>query len=102
MNGVAKVVFGVSWSTRFAVPILLPGGEKLATLRQAIAHFGKVIPERDHEMPAVLNASELLTRAADDSGPVEFARIATLQAINRHAVRSFIPPGKKRIGASGN
>jgi hypothetical protein len=84
----------VSWSTRFSEPILLPGGEKLATLRQAIAHLGKVIPERDHEMPAVLTASELLTRAAEDNGPVEFARIATLQAINRHAVRTFDPSRK--------
>jgi hypothetical protein len=81
----------VSWSTRFAEPILLPGGERLATLRQAIAHLGKVIPEHDHEMPAVLTASDLLTKAADGGGPVEFARIATLRAINRHAVPSFNP-----------
>jgi hypothetical protein len=40
-------------------------------------------------MPVVLTAAELLTNAAEHGGPVEFARIATLQALNRHAVRSF-------------
>jgi hypothetical protein len=33
----------------------------------------------------------LITSAAEHGGPVEFARIATLQAINRHVVRLFNP-----------
>jgi hypothetical protein len=84
----------VSWSLRFAEPIVLPGGVKLATLRGAIAHLGKAIPKSDHNMPAVLTAAELLTNAAEHGGPVEFARIATLQAINRHAERQFNPHRK--------
>jgi hypothetical protein len=64
-------------------------GVKLTTLRDAIAHQGKVIPKSDHDMPAALMAAELLTNAAEHRGPVEFARIATLQALNRHAVRVF-------------
>jgi hypothetical protein len=35
-------------------------------------------------MPVVLTAAELLTNAAEHGGPLEIARIATLQAINRH------------------
>lgn len=31
----------MSWSRRFAEPIVLPDGTRLATLRQAIPHWGK-------------------------------------------------------------
>jgi hypothetical protein len=79
----------VTWSLRFAEPIVLEDGVKLTTLRDAIAHLGKAIPKSDHDMPAVLTAAEMLTNAAEHSGPVEFARIGTLQALNRHAVRIF-------------
>jgi hypothetical protein len=79
----------VSWSLRFAEPIVLPDGGKLTTLREAIAHLGKAIPKSDHEMPSVLTAAELLSLAAEHGGPVEFARIATLKAIDRHAQRLF-------------
>jgi len=43
----------VSWSQRFDEPIVLPDGAKLATLREAVAHLGKVIPKSDHDMPSV-------------------------------------------------
>jgi hypothetical protein len=42
-----------------------------------------------------LTAAELLTNAAEHGGPVEFARIATLQALNRHAQRVFNPDRKE-------
>ena len=64
----------MSWDERFAEPIALADGEKLSTLREAIAHFGKAIPKSDHDMPAVLTAATLLTNAAEHGGPVEFAR----------------------------
>jgi hypothetical protein len=79
----------VSWSLRFAEPIVLEDGVKLATLREAIAHLGKAIPESDHDMPAILTAAEMLTNAAEHDGPIVFARIATLQALSRHVVRVF-------------
>jgi hypothetical protein len=79
----------VSWDSRFAEPIVLADGGKLATLRQAIAHLVKTIPAAERSLPAVLTAAEMLTAAAERGGPVEFARIATLQALNRHAVRTF-------------
>jgi hypothetical protein len=58
---------------RFAEPIVPPSGNKLVTLRDAIAHPGKAIPKSDHDMPAVLTAAELLTNAAEHDRPVEFA-----------------------------
>jgi hypothetical protein len=33
----------VSWSLRFAEPIVLPDGAKLATLRESIAHLVKTV-----------------------------------------------------------
>jgi hypothetical protein len=74
----------VSWDQRFAEPIVLEDGSKLATLRDAIAHLAKLIPKAERNMPEILTASDLLTNAAEHGGPVEFARIATLQAINRY------------------
>ena len=79
----------MSWSLRFDEPIMLPNGAELATLGEAVAHLGKAIPKSDHDMPAVTTAAELLTKAAEHGGPIEFARIATLQALNRHRVRQF-------------
>ena len=78
----------MSWSLRFAEPIVLADGAKLATLRQAIAHLVKTIPAAERGSPAVLAAAELLTNAAEHGGPVEFARIATLQALNRRPLTS--------------
>ena len=79
----------MSWDQHFAEPIVLKDGSKLATLRDAIAHLAKLIPQAERNMPEILTASGLLTNAAEHGGPVEFARIATLQAINRHVGRVF-------------
>ena len=68
---------------------MLPDGIKLASLRESIAHLGKTIPAAERRLPAVLTAAEMLTAAAEHGGSVEFARIATLRALNRHAVRVF-------------
>jgi hypothetical protein len=79
----------VSWDSRFSEPIELPRGVKLASLREAIAHLVNTIPASERRMPDVLTAAELITSAAERGGPIEFARIATLRAINGHAVREF-------------
>jgi hypothetical protein len=84
----------VSWSLRFAEPIVLQDGSKLTTLREAIGHLVNTIPASERRMPAVLTAAELITSAAEHGGPIEFARIATLQAINRHVERVFNPDRK--------
>jgi hypothetical protein len=84
----------MSWSLRFAEPILLAHGVKLETLRQAIAHLVKTIPAAERISPSFLTAAECLTNAGEHGGPVEFARIATLQALNRHAVHTFNPERK--------
>jgi hypothetical protein len=63
-------------------------------LRDAIRHLAQIIPKAEHDMLEVLTASDLLTQAAEHDGPVEFARIATLQAIKRDVERVFDPTRK--------
>jgi hypothetical protein len=84
----------VSWDERFAEPIVLDDGTNLATLREAIAHLAKIIPKAERNLSEVLTASDIITKAAEQGGPVEFARIATQHAINRHVERVFDPSPK--------
>ena len=62
------------WDQRFAEPILLPDGAKLATLRDAVAHLGKPVSKGERDLPVVLTAAELWKNAAEHGGPIEFAR----------------------------
>ena len=73
----------MSWEKRFAERIVADDGTKLATLREALAHLAKIFTKGERNLPEVLTASDIMTKAAEQGGPVEFARIATLQAINR-------------------
>ena len=84
----------MSWDSRFAEPIEMPGGVKLASLREAIVHLVNTVPASERSMPAVLTAAELITSAAENGSPIEFARIATLRALNRHVARVFDPARK--------
>jgi hypothetical protein len=91
----------VSWDSRFAEPIELPGGVRLASLRDAIVHLVNTVPSFERGTPVILTAAELITSAAERGGPIEFARIATLRALNRHAERVLNPDiVKTRIRAS--
>jgi len=79
----------VSWDSRFTEPIDLPGGVRLASLREAIVHLVNTVPSSERGTPVILTAAELITSAAERGGPIEFARIATLRALNRCAP---VPP----------
>jgi hypothetical protein len=71
----------VSWDSRFPEPIELPG-VRLASLREAIVHLVNTVPSSERGAPVILTAAELITSAAERGGPIEFARIATLRALN--------------------
>jgi hypothetical protein len=91
----------MSWDSRFPEPIELPDGAKLASLREAIMHLVNTVPSAERGIPVILAAAELITSAAERGCPIEFARIATLRALNRHVERVFNPDIlKSRIGAS--
>lgn len=83
-----------SWKRRFENPIILDDGTTLKTLQEAVAYLAKTVPKAEHDMPQVLIAAEMLTKAAEEDAPMEFARIATLKAVNRHHVRTFNPDRK--------
>jgi hypothetical protein len=74
----------LSWSTRFDEPIKLPDGRDLRTLKDAIAWLAKEIPQSEHLMKEVQAAAHCVTEAAENGGPLMFARMGMMQAINRH------------------
>ena len=93
----------MSWDSRFPEPIELPCGVRLASLRDAIVHLVNTVPPSERGTPVILTAAELITSAAERGGPIEFARIATLRALNRHAKRVLNPDiVKTRIGAAAS
>jgi hypothetical protein len=90
------------WHRRFDKPIVLPGGGgKLFTLKHAIAWLAKEIPQSEHRMKEVQTAAHCVTEAAENGGPVRFARAGMMQAINRHVVREFDPSRKDHHWGKG-
>jgi hypothetical protein len=83
------------WQRKFDDPIETPDGTRLNTLREAVAYLAKTVSKSERDMPAVTTAAEMLTNAAErEIAWVFLARIATLQAIHRNAVRVFNPDRK--------
>jgi hypothetical protein len=79
----------MSWSRRFDEPIELPDGRKLRTLKEAIAWLAKEIPKSEHKTPKVQTAARMVTEAAENNGPMIFARMGVLQAVHRHHVKEL-------------
>jgi hypothetical protein len=77
------------WGREFDEPIPLPGGSKLVTLKDAIAWLAKEVPKTEHGMKQVQAAAHCVTEAAENGGPLLFARIGMMQAINRHKIEEF-------------
>jgi hypothetical protein len=77
------------WQREFDDPIQLPDGRKLLTLKDAIEHLAKTVPRKDRNHPKVLTAATILTNAAEGRDFMMHARIAALQALNRHVERVY-------------
>jgi hypothetical protein len=56
----------------------------LRTLKDAIAWLAKEVPPTEHGMKQVQAPAHCVTQAAENNGPMIFAQIGMLQAINRH------------------
>jgi hypothetical protein len=78
----------VPWSTRFDDPIVLPGGRKLTTLRDA-ADYITELPKAEAEESEWQAAIEALMLVVELGGPAMFARIGVMRALNRHVERVF-------------
>ena len=67
-----------------------PSRIKLKTLRDAVAYISK-LPKAEHDAKEWQTAMHCLIEAADSGGPIEFARMGMLQAIDRHVVARVRP-----------
>lgn len=71
----------MSWDLTFPTPISVPKGQPLATLRAAATYI-TALPTAQQQETAWQNAAHVLIQAADHGGPVEFARLGMMQALN--------------------
>jgi hypothetical protein len=92
--GAALMTLADGWSRKSSKPIETPNGKKLVTLRDAIAWLAKSVPPSELDTLEVQLAAHCLTEAAESDGPMVFARIAMLKAINRHKPREITPSRK--------
>ncbi len=84
----------IGWQRRFDDTLELPDGGRISTLQDAIAYLAGSIPNSEHTMQKVQAAAHCITEAAENDGPMEFARIGMMQAIHRHRPRVFDPSRK--------
>jgi hypothetical protein len=81
------------WSDALKEPVPLPEGGVLKSLRDIRAHVLN-LPESERDEDAWHTVAETLLNAADQGGPwIDFARIATMQALYRNIGPRY-GPGK--------
>jgi hypothetical protein len=68
------------WQREFEDPILLPGGKKLVTLRDA-ADYITSLPKKESDLPEWQTAIEVLLLVSR-GGPTMIARIGVMKALN--------------------
>jgi hypothetical protein len=87
MEGVLECcLFGVlfvSWDRPFDQPVPLPGERPARTLRDA-ANYIRKLPEPQRDTPEWRLAVQMLLDAAEDCGPMLFAKIGIERAISSH------------------
>jgi len=71
--------FILNWDRPFDTPVALPYGPPALTLREA-AEFIKRLPETERDRPEWRLAIQMLIDAAEDRGPMLFARVGLLRA----------------------
>jgi hypothetical protein len=71
----------MSWSRAFHIPIALPDGRVLRTLRDA-GEYIQELPKAIHQRPEWQVAAEMLLEAVEGKGPLMFAEIAMRKAVN--------------------
>ena len=74
----------MSWDRPFDQPVPLPSGPSARTLRDA-GNYIRNLPESERNTPEWRLAIQMLIDAAEDRGPMLFARIGMLRATERHS-----------------
>ena len=72
----------------------MPKGKKLVTLRDAATYITK-LPKAEHDAEEWQAATEALLLVAESGGPMMFARIGVMRALNRRVEREFNPSRKE-------
>jgi hypothetical protein len=80
----------VSWDRPFDQPVPLPSGPPARTLRD-VANYIRKLCKTEQGAPQWQTAVQMLMDAAEDRGPMMFAKMAVLQAINPNVQRVFNP-----------
>jgi hypothetical protein len=83
------------WKRAFDDPIHLPNGRKLLTLGDA-GHCVAALPQATQQRPEWPAAAEALLLVAESGGPVIFARIGVMVALNAGKPDPAITPRRKR------
>ena len=83
------------WKRPFDDPIQTPKGKPLVTLRDAAAYV-TALPKKEADTAEWQAAIEALMLVAESGGPIMFARIGVMRALNRHVERVFNPDRKDR------
>ena len=78
----------MSWERPFDQPVPLPGERPARTLRDASNYIRK-LPESERDTPEWRMAVQMLIDAAEDRGPMLFAKMGINRALNRTAERVF-------------
>ena len=72
----------MSWDRPFGQPVPLPAGRSARTLRDAGDYIRK-LPQSERDAPEWRLAIQMLIDAAEDRGPVLFARMGIERALER-------------------
>jgi hypothetical protein len=86
----------VSWDRPFDQPVPLPGERPARTLRDA-GNYIRKLPESERDTPEWRLAVQMLIDAAEDRGPLVFAKIGMDRALK---VERGFNPDRKRDGPS--
>jgi hypothetical protein len=81
----------VSWDRPFGQPVPLPAGRLARTLRDAGEYIRK-LPQSERDTPEWRLAIQMLVDAAEDRGPVLFARMGIERAVER---KPSVPTDRK-------
>jgi hypothetical protein len=78
----------VSWDRAFDQPVSLPSGPPARTLRDA-GNYIRTLPKSERDRPEWRLAIHMLIDAAEDRGPMLFAKMGILRATEQHSKSSF-------------
>ena len=80
----------MSWDRPFAQPVPLPERSPAQTLRDAADYIRK-LPQSERDCQEWRLAVQMLIDAAEDRGPMLFARMGMVRALEAHVERASSP-----------